>query len=294
MTKKCILPLALITVFAANVYSSDITPVTKWHYVANANVSGKTFLPAAYGFNVADVSDVATLNSLPPGVMGLVYIGYSLGGADLEFKSKVAPFIGNPRVFGFYLADEPDITGAWGTYYDPANLQAQSDYIHASFPNAKTFIVLVNQGADDSPTFIAKDKITGKPNCYTYPNTHIDLFGVAAYPVQSKFALQLSNNGRQFISDYIAAYVQAAIKAGIAIGSIVPVYQAFGNYAGGNWIVPAAIQEKEILNAWAERTPTPYFDYVYSWGAQKGDTSLSNVPSLQAVFSDYNTNENDF
>jgi hypothetical protein len=279
----------LLSVFSLNVYASNIGPVTQWHYTANGNFSSGVYTPAACGFNVADVSDVGTLNSLPSGVMGLVYIGYSSGGADSTFQSMVAPFIGNSRVFGFYLADEPDITGTWGTYYSPANLQAQSDYIHANFPNAKTFIILVNQSSDSNPTFIAKDKNSGQPSSYTYSNTHIDLFGLDPYPIRSQFSSQLSgSNSQQFITNYIEAYVAAAVASGIVQTTIIPVYQAFGNYSGGDWVLPTATQEEQILSAWAALTPTPYFDYAYSWGTQKGDISLANALSLQPIFSEHN------
>jgi hypothetical protein len=287
--KKVILFIIIsVTCYSINVTASNIGPVTYWHYSPNDNISVETYTPAACGFNVADVSDVDTLNSLPSGVMGLVWIGYSSGGADLTFQSIIAPFIGNPRVFGFYLADEPDITGTWGTYYSPANLQAQSDYIHANFPNAKTFIILANQGSDSRPSFIANDKYTGKSSSYTYYNTHIDLFGLDPYPIQSRFSSKLSLNGQQFINNYISTYVAAAIASGITRSIIIPVYQTFGNYPGGDWVLPTATQEQLILQAWAAQTPAPYFDYAYSWGIQNGDTALSDAFSLQTVFIAHN------
>lgn len=281
--------LFLIFSVSANAQTAGIGPATSWHYAANGNFSGNTYTPAECAFNVADVSSVSVLNALPPGVMGLVYIGYSSGGADSTFQSMVNPFIGNSRVLGFYLADEPDVTGTWGTYYSPANLKAQSDYIHEHFTNAKTFIVLANQGSDNTPAFIAKDKSTGQSISYTYANTHVDLFGLDPYPIQSQFSSELALNSQQFITSYISGYVAKAIASGITQATIVPVYQAFGNYSGGDWVLPTAAQEEQILTAWASLTPKPYFDYTYSWGTQDGDTALSNASSLQPIFSAHNT-----
>lgn len=291
MSKLALVVGMMLLIFSvnANAQTAAIGPVTTWHFAANGNFSGNTYTPAKCAFNVADVSSVSVLNSLPAGVMGLVYIGYSSGGADSTFQSMVNPFIGNPRVLGFYLADEPDITGTWGTYYSPANLEAQSDYIHAHFQNAKTFIVLANQGSDSTPTFVAKDKNTGKVSAYTYSNTHVDYFGLDPYPIQSQFSTQLSSNSQQFITTYITGYVSQAISSGITKATIIPVYQAFGNYSGGDWVLPTVTQQEQIFNAWAALVPTPYFDYTYSWGTQDGDTALSDASSLQPVFTAHNT-----
>jgi len=86
-------------------------PVTVWHYAPNGNFdSSGTYTPAADGFNLADVSSLDLVNSLPSGVKGLVWIG-QCGGATTTFTSAISPFIGNPKVFGFYLMDGPDPTG---------------------------------------------------------------------------------------------------------------------------------------------------------------------------------------
>src|SRR5215467_10092230 len=72
---------------------------------------------------------------------------------------------------GFYLVDEPD-----PAVQTPANLKAESDWIHANDPGAKTFIVLNNQGPDLNPSF-----------AYNAANTDIDLFGIDPYPVQTQY-----------------------------------------------------------------------------------------------------------
>ncbi|BAB48130.1 hypothetical protein [Mesorhizobium japonicum] len=78
---------------------------------------------ATTGFNLVDVSSVDELNALPAGTKGLVWLDEA-NGATSSFIQKVTPFIGNPNVFGFFLVDEPDPTGKWGTYATADNLKA--------------------------------------------------------------------------------------------------------------------------------------------------------------------------
>jgi hypothetical protein len=81
-------------------------PQTTPHYAPNANLVGDTYAPGADGFNLADVSSVGAANELPNGVQALVWLGYT-GGDTASFQSMVAPFIGDPKVYAFYPADEP-------------------------------------------------------------------------------------------------------------------------------------------------------------------------------------------
>jgi hypothetical protein len=88
--------------------------------------------------------------------------------------------------------------------------------------------------------------------------------------------------------------VNAAESAGIPEADIVPVYQAFGggyftDDGGGQWILPTAQQETDILNTWGPLVPTPVFDYTYSWGSQRYDQSLQGSTSLQQVFAGHNS-----
>ena len=54
------------------------------------------------------------------------------------------------------------------------------------------------------------------------------------------------------------------------------------------WTLPTPAQETEILSTWGGSVPNPVFDYAYSWGVQDGDTALSEVPGLQAIFAAHN------
>lgn len=242
------------------------TPQTTLHYAPNANFSGNTYAPGADGFNLADVSSVDSVNALPAGVQGLVWLGYT-GGNTAAFQAMVQPFIGNPKVFGFYLADEP------GPDVSAANLKAESDYVHAVDPAAKTFIVLENNG---DPVNVSYG--------FNPANTDVDLFGLDPYPIRPQFA-----GGANY--GVIGDAVNAAEAQGIPQSAIVPVYQAFGAASGpyASWTLPTAAQEQTILSTWGQYAPRPAFDYAYSWGTQDGDTALSNDPALQAVFAAHNS-----
>jgi Carbohydrate binding domain len=242
-------------------------PATSVHYAVNGNFGGSgQYLPGVDGFNLADVGNRSVADSLPAGVRALVWVG-TCSGATSSFQSLVDSFAGDSKVFGFYLMDEP-----YASSCPPANLMAESDYVHAHLPGAKTFIIMVNMGSSGSPTFAGT---------YTPANSHLDLVGLDPYPVRSELATP----------DYgeIGRYVSAARAAGWPQASIVPVYQAFGggtetDGGGGHWRLPTAGELSTMLADWAAVVPTPVFDYAYSWGTQFGDSALVGAADLQAVF----------
>jgi hypothetical protein len=244
-------------------------PVTSLHYTPNGNFgqSGQ-YLPRAYGFNLADVKfySKGELDSLPAGVRGLVWLG-DCGGATASFRSAVDAFAGDPKLFGFYVMDEPAPSTCAA-----AKLRAEDNWIHAHVRGAQTFAILQNLGRAASPTYAGS---------YTPRNSGLDLVGIDPYPVRS----ELRSPGYA----EIAESVRMAEANGWPRASIVPVYQTFGggNYSdddNGHWVLPTAAQEHQMLADWAAVVPNPKFDYAYSWDSQNGDTALNQSPALQAVF----------
>jgi hypothetical protein len=236
-----------------------------WHYAPNSNFVNNQYAPGADGFNMADVSSVSDLSMLPAGDKALVWLGMH-DGVTSAFINAVTPFIGDSRVYGFYLDDEPD-----PTVIPAANFKAEADWIHANDPGAITFITLMNMGTDTNPTY---------QNTYNSANTDIDLFGLDPYPVQTQFG------GANY--SIIGAAVSAAEAWGITQSQIVPVFQTFGGGGYSNWILPTASQEQQILSTWAGLIPNPAFDYAYSWGIQNSDSALVNSPDLQSVLAAHN------
>jgi hypothetical protein len=130
-------------------------PVTSMHYASNGNFSPSgQYLPAADGFNIADISTSAKtdLDRLPSGVRGLVWLG-DCGGVTAAFQSTVSAFVGDPKLFGFYVMDEPTPATC------PArNLLAEDSWIHAHVPGAKTFAILANLGRAAQPSSRARTR----------------------------------------------------------------------------------------------------------------------------------------
>ncbi len=267
-----LLAIALLLQSLASDVPVPAGPRSAFHYASNDNFHANgNYLPGAAGFNLADVSKVAQLNSLPDGVKGLVWVG-QCNGVDTAFLNTVRPYIGNAKLFGFYLMDDPDPTGRYHPLCPADKLKAESDWIHANVPGAKIFVLLMSLSSSKTPSF------TGS---YNPINSHVDLFGMSAYPCRTEL------KGCDY--DLIDRYVAAAEAWGLPRDRIVPVYQTFG---GGNWVddgggrytLPTVSQMQQILARWEVLVPTPVFDYAYSWGSQSADEALDSSPELQAVF----------
>jgi autotransporter-associated beta strand protein len=260
--------------------SGNQYPQTAVHYAPNGNfASNGSYLPGADGFNLADVSSLDLLNSLPAGVKGLVWLGMC-NGADSTFVQTVRPFMGNPKLFGFYLVDEPDPTGRWNPLCPASNLKAEADWIRANapanVPRPLTFIVLMNMGTPINPDY---------SNTYNSANTDIDLFGLDPYPCQNSYYI----NGCNY--NIIPAAVAAAEASGITASQIVPVYQAFGGGNDSQYLLPTATQEVQILETWALATPGAVFDYAFSWGAPDSNQSIVTTSYLQTIFTQKNAGQ---
>ena len=251
------------------------------HYAPNHNIaSNGTYGPARAGFNVADVSDHRDLSALGPDVRVLVWVGLCHG-VDEPFMRIVNAYAQAPRLFGFYLMDDPDPRpAAWvnnPSHACPvANLRAEADWIHTHVPGAQTIIVIMNLGDASHPSF---------RDSYEPSRSHVDLFGLAAYPCRS----DLPNCDYGIINRYVAA----AVEAGIPTDAIVPIYQTFGGGGwkidtGGRYVMPTVQQAAHLLSRWHQLVPNPEMDMAYSWGAQKGDAALETAPDLQALFARYN------
>jgi hypothetical protein len=253
---------------------------TDLHFAPNNNFDAAgRYMPSGAGFNLADITHVRDLRALPHGMKALVWVG-QCNGADPTFIHTVRPYMDKPNVFGFYLMDDPDprtttITRTGGGHCAAEDLQAESDWIHGNIPGAMTFIVLMNLGSSESPSF---------KESYNPDNSHVDLFGVASYPCQARFG--------ECRYEIINQYVVAAEAAGIPRRNMVPIYQTFGGgswkVGGGRYVMPTALEMRAILERWQSLIAAPAFDYAYSWGVQREDQALESVPALQEVFALHN------
>jgi hypothetical protein len=246
-------------------------PSTTLHYAPNGNWNGNTFAPGAVGFNLADVESPSELPFVPTGDKALVYMGGSITGATSAFITAITPYLGNSQVYGFYLADSSgSATTLVQRKAEALKLKAESDWIHTHDPGAKTFMAEENLSAPLTPQYY-----------YTPANTHIDLFGLDAYPAQTS----VPNN---FDLNVINLAVKKAEAIGIPQKDLVPIYQAFGGGLYASYILPTATQEGQILSRSGSLLPNPAFDFAYSWGDQYGDTAISDQTALQSVFAAHN------
>ena len=269
------LPLAPRTLAAGALTLATLAALALWsparpneqhaqarHFASNANFDANgAFAPARAGFDIADVSERKQLDRLPDGVEGLIWVG-ACAGADENFKAKVDAVIDHPKLYGFYLVDDPDPTGRWRPLCRGDSLKAETDYIHAKRPEAMTFIALMNLGSSAAPAF--------SPD-YAPERTGVDLYGVAPYPCRAGWTA----------CDYamIDRFVAAALASGIPLERVAPTYQTFGSGswksdAGGAYRMPSAEELRAMLARWDALAPTPKLDTPI-----RGDASASTSRS---------------
>jgi hypothetical protein len=268
--------LALITGCMFSLVSSAFAAdPTTWRLAAGGNMVNGEFQTGSLGFNLADVSSLSNLNRLPNGVKGLIYVGSSAGGCtgnSAQFRAFVEPYKGNPKLWGFYLMDEPYAKQVGSTPPCPmANLKAETDYIHANFPGVVSYVKIGNIGTTAKPDYMD----FGLPNM-------LDVYGLGGYPCRTATAPQCD-------LDMINRYVKAADDAKIPKEKQSPTYQAFGGWSN-QFFIPSAVQEQEILQRWKTLLPSPPMFMAYSYVQQPNSTgAISTVPHLQIVFRDWNT-----
>lgn len=234
---------------------------TALHYTPNED--GGYATTASLGFNLHDVGpDKQTIDALPAGGRALVWVGEKCpSGVSKSLASAVATLAGDPRVYGYYLSDEPHVASCPS---GPANLAAEADYIHAHASGQLAFITLTNEGGDYSAFNVAA--------------THLDAIGLDPYPCNVDTGCTYGD---------IESDVKAAEAAGIAQSVIVPIFQVFGD---SYYLMPTATQLQSILDEWSNVVPSPLFDYAYSWGCQSGSLTacLSTSADDQAVMAQHN------
>jgi hypothetical protein len=263
VTGALVATAALVYVAQSSQTAPAAAATTTKHYISNLSGSRE---PVALGYNVLDPSySVSAVNALPEGVQALVWLGQKCPTTiDSTFRARVDALRNNPKVYGFYLSDEPHIADCPN---GPAALATRADYIRSTSPAHKSFIVL-SKVADFGPF---------KP-----ANSHVDLVGLDPYPC--------SIANPQCDIAKIGQRVSAALSAGIPLAAIVPVYQAFGqeNTDDHYYNLPTPTQLQAMLDEWTRLVPTPVMDYTYGWAHQSSSNpTLIDSPALQQVFADY-------
>jgi hypothetical protein len=206
--------------------------------------------------------NTSTINELPIGSQALVWVGIGSSNCSATLTSTFKTFVlanaTNPRLYGFYLNDEPvDSTCV-------AAVTAYTKYIHDNAPGKMSLVLLT----DWPGTYAA----------YRPAVTGVDLVALDPYPVKDGV----------YDTTLIQHEVNDAISVGIPLSSIVPVFQTFG---GAGWDAPTAAQLTAILNQWATLVPNPPLDFAYSWGTQENylTDALVNRANWRDIMATHNT-----
>lgn len=235
------------------------TAPVRMHYTANEGSARSTTIKMGYTLHDTTMS-TSIINSLPAGHVALAYAG---GGKcpsttpSAAFKKFVTSQAKNPKLWGFYLSDEPS-----GSSSCVKGVRAMADYVWAHAPAKRSFIVV-----DDVASYAA----------YAPSRSHVTYIGLDPYPCSHA-------KGCDFTK--IPTKVNKAIAAGIPRANIVPVYQTFGN---SYYAAPSPTQLSRLLAVWKQVVPTPRFDYAYSWGCQTSLTQcLSKTLTWQRTLTTFN------
>jgi hypothetical protein len=257
--------------------SGTAAPVVTRHLALNTSREDWPKL-TSLGYDVFDMgADKAEIDALPRGAEAMLWVGASScdGSYEISFDSftgLVDELGHHPKVFGWYLADEPDPKEC------PAlvpEIRRRADYINAHAPGQVAFI-----SATD----------------YEYrplrpQNTHVDLIGLDPYPCAGRTGGCAMNE--------IDRLVRGAIAGGIPRDVIAPVIQVFGQECSRGMRVtrlPSEAELRQILARWRRLVPEPVLEISYSWGRQEqwACPTLSEAdgtgghPDLQSVMKAHN------
>ncbi|TDC44914.1 hypothetical protein E1281_32120 [Actinomadura sp. KC345] len=224
------------------------------------------------GYDLVDVmADASQVAGVPPGMQALLWVGnfhcedFEL---DLEaFRRAVDEFGRDPRVFGWYLSDEPD-TGDCPEIAE--DIRQRAEYVARNAPGQISYISMT-----DFPM---------RP----LARVGIDLFGLDPYPCEGSAEVR-----EHCDIGAIDRMVTMADAAGVPRDRIAPVLQTFGQSCSDGdeqyWL-PTEPQFREILARWDRLAPRPPLEVSYSWGHQDewacptlADATGGDHPDLQSI-----------
>ncbi|XRQ11441.1 hypothetical protein ACN3XK_11320 [Actinomadura welshii] len=226
----------------------------------------------ALGYDLVDVrADASLVSGVPPGMQAFLWVGnFHCGEFELgfeSFKRAVREFGRDPRVYGWYLSDEPD---AGDCPEIAEEIRVRAEYIAEHAPGQVSYISLT-----DFPM---------KP----LARVGVDLVGLDPYPCQGSATPE-----EHCDIGAIDQMVGMADDAGIPRARIAPVLQTFGQSCSTGdkqyWL-PTEPQFREILASWDRLAPSPPLEISYSWGHQDewacptlADAAGGEHPDLQSI-----------
>ncbi|TDB85154.1 hypothetical protein E1264_22210 [Actinomadura sp. KC216] len=228
----------------------------------------------ALGYDLVDVQpDDALVAGVPAGMRAMLWVGnFTCGDFELDFPAftrAVQRFGRDPRVYGWYLSDEPNPAECPGIAKE---IRRRADHLRRHAPGQVSFISLT-----DWPMGPLTPERAG-----------VDLVGLDPYPCKGSARAQ-----ERCDIGAIDRMVRLADDAGIPRSRVAPVLQAFGQSCSSGdkqyWL-PTRAQFREILARWDRLAPRPPLEITYSWGHQDewacptlADATGGAHPDLQSL-----------
>jgi Calcineurin-like phosphoesterase len=240
------------------------TPPPRFRYIYNSDAAAVA--AAAAGWNLIDVGSKDAADALPSGTRGLIWVGdynnstCSWEIADSTLTSELQRMIGDAKIFGYFISDEPN---PYACPNAPTQHRARSDLIHSIDPAKPTVIVLDSNGFTGMGSHDAIDQIPLWKGTATY----IGLDPYVCYSWSST-------------CDYarIDANIRAANRAHLRYWGVV---QAFND---GSWRWPTASEARHMLRQWSRSRESGYMVFAWRWAGR----SLVSRPGLLGVLKRFN------
>jgi len=251
------------------------------HYASNTHDDRAA--AAKVGFNLFDLGpDKTAIDALGPGQQALVWLGNldntncTPGYSYDRFTAAVDRLAGDPKVFGYYLSDEPHPSICPGAVQ---HLRERADYIRAKDPLQKSFIVVLDASKECRGNF-GCEYAALRPE-----QTHVDLFGIDPFICSIAKGCDLGRIDRT---------VGLAASKGIPRAAMVPVIQVFGQTCNTQqthyYKLPSADELTGALAHWDTALPHPPFDFAYTWASEgPACPALDKAADLQSVLRARNT-----
>jgi hypothetical protein len=228
----------------------------KGYYDQGSNQLGEWNSYKAYGFNTVfagmntSLLDQVKADGASAWVQPNIWQGCGYEYSQSQALTWAKQAVATGAVSGFYVADEPSVSGCSSA---PSQIAAWTATLHANFPGI--------------PTIIA-----------TYDSTDLtnfahsaDMFALDTYPCQY-------GNGCDY--SWITSLAAAADKLGV---QYVGVAQAFGG--NGQFDLPTASQLQRIITTWKATNEVGYVVYAFSAVGMPSSTWLQNDPGLLSTIS---------
>ena len=253
-------PIASLTAATAACPETGAPPPLRFMYSSSDDGDGGVRV-ASYGYNLMDAGSQWAADNAPPGTRGLVWLGdydnttCSWQQSDAEVRGIVQNSVGDPKVAGFFISDEPD---PFACPDAPAQHRARTDLIHQLDPSAFVVMVVDSNSGDQTLSQIPLWKGAA------------DYIGLDPYPCYTNKPCDYG---------WIDTVVQAADAAGLDYWGVV---QAFRDT--GNWRWPTADELAHMLGQWSASHESGMMTFAWSWDGY----SLANRPDLTSVLAAFN------